>query len=106
MLEKQGMTFKLSSKVTALPHRQGLQATVTPANGGDSQSIEADVVLVSVGRVPYTEGLGLDVVGVKKDNKGRIDRRCAFRDQRSRHLCHWRRHCRARCSRTRRRMRA
>jgi dihydrolipoamide dehydrogenase len=73
MLEKQGMTFKLSSKVTGVTASgKTLQASVAPADGGAAQSIEADVVLVSVGRVPYTDGLGLDAVGVKRDNKGRV----------------------------------
>src|SRR5262249_19681779 len=73
LLEKQGMTFKLSSKVTGVSTAgKALQANVAPADGGATQSIDADVVLVSVGRVPYTEGLGLDAAGVKKDNKGRI----------------------------------
>ena len=73
MLEKQGMTFKLSSRVTGVANAgKALQASVAPANGGTTQSVEADVVLVSVGRVPYTDGLGLDVAGVNKDNKGRI----------------------------------
>jgi dihydrolipoamide dehydrogenase len=73
MLEKQGMTFKLSSKVTGVAASgKTLQASVAPANGGATQSIEADVVLVSIGRVPYTDGLGLDDAGVKKDNKGRV----------------------------------
>jgi dihydrolipoamide dehydrogenase len=73
MLEKQGMTFKLSSKVTGVAASvKSLQASVAPANGGATQSIEADVVLVSIGRVAYTEGLGLDGAGVKKDHKGRI----------------------------------
>jgi dihydrolipoamide dehydrogenase len=71
MLEKQGMTFKLSSKVTGVAAAgKTLQASVAPADGGATQSIEADVVLVSVGRVPYTDGLGLDEAGVKRDNKG------------------------------------
>src|ERR1700737_1540263 len=73
MLEKQGIMFKLSSKVTGVAATgKTLQASVAPANGGAAQSIEADVVLVSIGRVPYTEGLGLDDAGVKKDNKGRV----------------------------------
>jgi dihydrolipoamide dehydrogenase len=73
ILEKQGMTFKLSSKVTGVAVAgKTLHASVTPANGGATQSIEADVVLVSIGRVPYTEGLGLDAAGVKTDNKGRV----------------------------------
>ena len=73
MLEKQGMTFKLSSKVVAVAAAgKALEATVAPVNGGTAHSIEADVVLVSIGRGPYTQGLGLDAVGVKKDNKGRV----------------------------------
>jgi dihydrolipoamide dehydrogenase len=73
MLEKQGMTFKLSSKVTGVANAgKALQASVAPANGGATQGVEVDVVLVSVGRVPYTEGLGLDAAGVNRDNKGRI----------------------------------
>jgi dihydrolipoamide dehydrogenase len=73
LLEKQGMTFKLSSKVTGVAAAGGaLQAAVAPANGGAPQAIGADVVLLSIGRVPYTEGLGLEAAGVKKDNKGRI----------------------------------
>jgi dihydrolipoamide dehydrogenase len=73
ILEKQAMTFKLSSKVTGVAASgKTLQAAVAPANGGAAQSIEADAVLVSIGRVPYTEGLGLEGAGVKKDNKGRV----------------------------------
>src|SRR3954451_8906651 len=61
MLEKQGMTFKLSSKVVAVAAAgKALEATVAPVNGGTAHSIEADVVLVSIGRGPYTQGLGLD----------------------------------------------
>jgi dihydrolipoamide dehydrogenase len=48
------------------------QGQVEPAKGGAAETIEADVVLVAIGRVPYTEGLGLDEVGVKKDNRGRV----------------------------------
>jgi dihydrolipoamide dehydrogenase len=73
MLEKQGMTFKLSSKVTGIAAAEGaLQASVAPANGGATAAIEADVVLVSIGRVPFTEGLGLEAAGVNRDNKGRV----------------------------------
>jgi dihydrolipoamide dehydrogenase len=73
MLEKQGMTFKLSSKVTGVAAAEGaLQASVAPANGGETAAIVADVVLVSIGRVPFTEGLGLEAAGVKRDNKGRV----------------------------------
>jgi dihydrolipoamide dehydrogenase len=73
ILQKQGMTFKLSSKVTAVDSSgKTLKATVEPSAGGTGETIEADVVLVAVGRVPYTEGLGLGDVGVKTDNRGRV----------------------------------
>jgi dihydrolipoamide dehydrogenase len=73
LLEKQGITFKLSSKVTGVElSGNKLKATVEPAAGGAGEAIDADVVLVSVGRVPFTEGLGLEEAGVKTDNKGRV----------------------------------
>jgi len=73
MLEKQGVRFKLSSKVTAVDaNGKTLKARIEPAAGGAAETIEADVVLVSIGRVPFTEGLGLEAAGVKKDNKGRV----------------------------------
>ena len=73
LFEKQGMTFKLSSKVTAVDASgKRLKATVEPAKGGTAELIEADVVLVSIGRVPYTEGLGLKELGVKLDERGRV----------------------------------
>ena len=60
LLEKQGMTFKLSSKVTAVDTSgKTLKVKVEPAKGGTAETLDADVVLVSIGRVPYTEGLGL-----------------------------------------------
>jgi dihydrolipoamide dehydrogenase len=78
ILEKQGMTFKLSAKVTAIDKpgpgaKPKLRASVEPAfGGGTTEAIEADVALIAIGRVPCTEGLGLDAIGVKKDNKGRV----------------------------------
>jgi dihydrolipoamide dehydrogenase len=73
ILEKQGMTFKLSSKVTAVDASgDRLKVTVEPAKGGTAETIEADVVLVSIGRVPYTAGLGLEGAGVKLDERGRV----------------------------------
>jgi dihydrolipoamide dehydrogenase len=73
LLERQGMTFKLKSKVAGVDNSgKTLKASVEPAAGGAAEVIEADVVLVSVGRVPFTEGLGLEDIGVTKDNKGRI----------------------------------
>jgi dihydrolipoamide dehydrogenase len=74
MLQKQGFTFKLSSKVTGAAKAKGkVTLSVEPAAGGAAEQIEADVVLVAVGRVPYTDGVGLDEAGVKRDAKGRID---------------------------------
>jgi dihydrolipoyl dehydrogenase len=73
ILQKQGMAFKLSSKVTAIDTSgKTLKAEVQPAAGGASETIEADVALVAIGRVPYTEGLGLEAAGVATDNKGRV----------------------------------
>ena len=73
LLEKQGITFHLSSKVTAVDGAgTRLKAQIEPAAGGAAQTIEADVVLVAIGRVPYTDGLGLETVGVQKDNRGRV----------------------------------
>ena len=77
ILQKQGIAFKLSSKVTGVDASgKKLKAKVEPAASGDkagaAETIEADVVLVAVGRVPYTEGLGLEAAGVKKDNRGRV----------------------------------
>lgn len=73
MLKKQGMTFKLSSKVTGVAKKgKGLAVTIEPAKGGDAQEIEADIVLVAIGRRPYTEGLGLEAAGVALDERGRV----------------------------------
>ena len=73
MFERQGMTFKLSSKVTGIePAGNKLKVTLEPAAGGTAESFEVDVVLVSIGRVPFTEGLGLETAGVKTDNKRRV----------------------------------
>jgi dihydrolipoamide dehydrogenase len=73
MLEKQGLTFKLSSKVTAVDTSgKTLKVKVEPAAGGAAETLDADIVLVAIGRVPYTEGLGLEAAGVKKDNRGRV----------------------------------
>jgi dihydrolipoamide dehydrogenase len=73
MLLKQGLAFKLSSKVTAVDTSgKTLKAKVEPAAGGAAETLEADVVLVAIGRVPYTEGLGLEALGVKRDNRGRV----------------------------------
>jgi dihydrolipoamide dehydrogenase len=74
ILQKQGFTFKLASKVTGATKAKGkVTLSVEPAAGGAAESLEADVVLVAVGRVPYTDGLGLDEVGVVRDNRSRIE---------------------------------
>jgi dihydrolipoamide dehydrogenase len=72
--QKQGITFRLSSKVTAVDASgKVLKVKVEPAaGGGTAETIEADVVLVAIGRVPYTADLGLEAVGVNKDNRGRV----------------------------------
>ncbi len=73
ILEKQGFAFKLGAKVTGVDTSgKTLSAKVEPAAGGAAETIEADVVLVCIGRVPYTEGLGLKEAGVALDNRGRV----------------------------------
>jgi dihydrolipoamide dehydrogenase len=73
ILEKQGFKFKLGAKVTAVDTSgKTLAAKVEPAAGGAQETLEADVVLVCIGRVPYTEGLGLQQAGVALDNRGRV----------------------------------
>ena len=73
MLKKQGMTFKLSSKVTGVQKKgKGLAVTVEPSKGGETESIDADIVLVAIGRRPYSQGLGLEAAGVGIDDRGRI----------------------------------
>ncbi len=73
ILQKQGMTFQLGSKVTAVrKDASGCTVTIAPAQGGDAKEEVCDVVLVCIGRVPFTEGLGLEDAGVQKDNRGRI----------------------------------
>src|SRR6185312_9979415 len=72
ILAKQGMVFKLGSKVTGVKKNGAAQAvTIEPSQGGDKETLEADVVLVAIGRVPFTDGLGLAEAGVKLDNRGR-----------------------------------
>jgi dihydrolipoamide dehydrogenase len=73
-LTRQGMKFKLGSKVTrADASGAGVVLTVEPAKGGASETVEADIVLVCIGRRPYVEGLGLDKAGVKLTPRGRIE---------------------------------
>jgi dihydrolipoamide dehydrogenase len=73
ILEKQGFAFKLGAKVTGVDTSgKTAVAQVEPAAGGPAEKIEADVVLICIGRVPYTEGLGLKEAGVALDNRGRV----------------------------------
>jgi len=73
ILAKQGMAFKLSTKVTgAKVGAKSVALTVEPAAGGAAETLEADIVLVAVGRRPYTDGLGLKEAGVALDEKGRV----------------------------------
>ena len=72
ILEKQGMAFHLSSKVTGVQTgKGGATVTVEPAAGGEAKTMEADIVLVAVGRRPNTDGLGLEGAGVAME-RGRV----------------------------------
>jgi dihydrolipoamide dehydrogenase len=73
VLTRQGLVFKLGQKVTRAENTNaGVTLTVAPSKGGASETIEADAVLLSIGRRPYTEGLGLDEAGVTRDARGFI----------------------------------
>ncbi|PPQ65852.1 hypothetical protein CVT26_000786, partial [Gymnopilus dilepis] len=73
LLQKQGLKFKLNTKVLSAEKKDGkVILEAEPAKGGQSESLEADVVLVAVGRRPYTDGLNIEAAGVLLDNKGRI----------------------------------
>jgi dihydrolipoamide dehydrogenase len=72
MLEKQGFKLHLSSKVTGVDKRgKGARVTFEPVAGGDAQTIDAEKVLIATGRVPYTDGLGLEELGITLD-RGRV----------------------------------
>lgn len=73
ILKKQGVNFKLSSKVTGVEKlKTKVKVSIEPAAGGDAEVLDADAVLVAIGRRPYTEGLGLESVGVAVDERGVI----------------------------------
>jgi dihydrolipoamide dehydrogenase len=79
-LQKQGMNFMLSTKVTQVKQSgQKQEITYEPASGGKSETLQCDVILSSVGRRSYTDGLGLESVGIKLDDKGRIPVDAQFR---------------------------
>jgi dihydrolipoamide dehydrogenase len=72
-LTKQGLAFKLGVKVAGIDATgKLLKLTLEPAQGGKPETLECDVVLVAVGRVPNTQGLGLAEAGVRCDNRGRV----------------------------------
>ena len=73
ILAKQGIKFRLSSKVTgARVGNDGVTLTVEPASGGPADEVKADVVLLAIGRRPFTDGLGLAEAGVALDDRGRV----------------------------------
>lgn len=74
IFKKQGMALKLGTKVTGVAVKDG-KATVSvePAAGGAGETLDADVVLVSIGRRPNTEGLGLDAIGLQVNARGQIE---------------------------------
>ena len=73
VLSKQGLEFRLGTKVTSAVKSGGaVTLTLEPAKGGPAETLEADAVLVAIGRRPYVEGLGLETVGVTLDERGRI----------------------------------
>ena len=70
-LTKQGMTFRMGTKVTsAKAAKDGVVLTLEPAAGGAAETLTGDVVLVAIGRRPYTAGLGLETVGIETDKRG------------------------------------
>ncbi len=73
ILKKQGMEFRLGTKVAeAKAGKSGVQLKLQPAAGGDTETLDADVVLVAVGRKAFTGNLGLDKAGVATDERGRV----------------------------------
>ncbi|MEG9861601.1 MAG: dihydrolipoyl dehydrogenase [Parvularculales bacterium] len=80
LLKRQGMKFELGTKVNAIEKRDGdLAIHVEPATGGETRVLEADVALISIGRIAYTGGLGLEDVGVRLDDRGRVETDAHFK---------------------------
>ncbi len=80
LLARQGIGFHLSSKVASVdPSGEALKVAVEPAAGGAAETFDADIVLVAIGRRPYTEGLGLTQAGVAVDERGRVTVDAHFR---------------------------
>src|SRR6202012_6089019 len=73
ILTKHGIAFQLSTKVTGVEKKKtGLSVTVEPVQGGDKSVLEADVMMVCIGRRPYINNFGLEAVGVALDKRGRV----------------------------------
>jgi dihydrolipoamide dehydrogenase len=73
VLTKQGLAFNLSTKVTGVkPNGDALDVTIEPSKGGTPETMQADVVLVAIGRRPFVMGVGLEMAGVLRDEKGRV----------------------------------
>jgi dihydrolipoamide dehydrogenase len=73
VLGRQGLKFRLGTKVTAArKSNQGVNLTLEPAKGGDAEELQADIVLLSIGRRPHSDGLGLAEAGVALDERGRV----------------------------------
>jgi len=73
LLTRQGIQFRLSSKVASVDKKgKALKVAVEPAGGGTAETLEADVVLVAIGRRAFTDGLGLEAVGIARDERGRV----------------------------------
>jgi len=80
ILKRQGIGFRLGRKVTGIEElKTRLKVRIEPAAGGDGEELDADVVLVAVGRGPHTNGLGLGEAGVALDDRGRIETDSGFR---------------------------
>ena len=77
-LERQGMTFRTATKAIGAERRgDSLRVALEPVDGGGGETVDCDAVLVAVGRRPFTDGLGLEEVGVERDDRGfvSVDRR-------------------------------
>ena len=78
LLERQGMAFRTATRVVGAERRgDSLRVALEPVEGGGRETVDCDAALVAVGRRPFTEGLGLEQVGVERDNRGfvAVDRR-------------------------------
>jgi dihydrolipoamide dehydrogenase len=80
ILRKQGIEFRLSTKVSkAVAKGKKVTLTLEPAAGGDAETLESDCVLVSIGRRPNTDGLGLEAIGLERNRQGQIETDHNFR---------------------------